>query len=255
MPRYADRVTGTADRFPSTHATWLDAQLAVVTRGAVDPAASASAGDARAALRTHLMQRYYDALQAYVRTPALVELGEPAEIVGEFFARSVDAPEFLRRWRESGMPLRRWMMNAIAFHCRGLLRDRRRDAARTEPVDDDRLEAIRPDPSDAGRAFDRAWAVALAGEAFGIAQAEAEAAGRPDDAMAFRLHALDGRTHAEIAELLGITPAQSGHAVRRVGQAMRDAVHRLLREEGVTADELDRAVEEVLLLVEEARGE
>ena len=232
------------DHFPSTHATWIDAQL-TIAEGSHAPADAA-----RQALRTHLMGRYYEALQAYVSTGSLVSLGEPAEIVGEFFARAVDAPEFLRRWRESGMPLRRWMMNAIAFHCRGAIRDRDRAAGRRAEIED--LDSVAATANDASRAFDRAWAVALAGEAFGIAQADADARSRPDDAAVFRMHAIDGLTHRQIAQQLGITEAQSAHAAKRVSDRMRQAVRDLLREEGVPAAGLEAAVAEVLALVEES---
>ena len=243
------------DHFPSTHATWIDAQLTIAEG---DPASGEAPGGgsataARAALRAHLMERYYDALRTYVRTGALVQLGEPDEIVGDFFAKTVDAPGFLRRWRDSGLTLRRWMMNAIAFHCQGALRDRQREQRRE--VSSHELDAKVGSSADASRAFDRAWAVALAGEAFAIAQADAEERGRPQDALAFRMHALDGMTHRDIAAQLGITETQCAHAARRVSERMREAVRTLLRDEGVAGGELDAAVAEVLALVGEAAGE
>ena len=248
-PRYPRGVP--VDHFPTTHATWIDAQLTIAERSR---AAGDEAGEtnAVAALRTYLMERYYDALRVYVRTGALVHLGEPEEIVGEFFARAVDTRALLVRWRESGMPLRRWMMNAIAFHCRGTERDRSRERRRT--MGDADLDAFRAPSPDAARAFDRAWAVALAGEAFAIAEREAEARDRPQDAVAFRMHALDGMTHRAIARELGISESQSANAAKRVSERMRAAVRDLLRDEGVPAGEIDAAVAEVLALVDEAAG-
>jgi hypothetical protein len=148
------------------------------------------------------------------------------------------------------MPLRRWMMNAMAFHCRGAIRDRDRSAGRRAEIED--LDSVAAAANDASRAFDRAWAVALAGEAFGIAQADADSRGRPDDATVFRMHAVDGLTHRQIAQQLGITEAQSAHAAKRVSDRMRQAVRDLLREEGVPAAGLEAAVAEVLALVEES---
>ena len=241
------------DHFPSTHATWIDAQLTIAEGGADKGAGDGAAGAARAALRAHLMERYYDALRTYVRTGALVRLGEPDEIVGEFFARTVDAPGFLRRWRESRLTLRRWMMNAIAFHCQGALRDQRRAAEREMASED--MDANASRSADAARAFDRAWAIALAGEAFAVAQRDAEERGRPQDALVFRMHALDGMKHREIGGQLGITETQSAHAARRVSERMREAVRTLLRDEGVPTADLEAAVAEVLELVGEAAGE
>jgi DNA-directed RNA polymerase specialized sigma24 family protein len=188
-----------------------------------------------------------------VRTSALVRLGEPEEIVAEFFVRAVDAPDFLRRWRDSNMPLRRWMMNAMAFHCRGELRDQNR--SRSRMLGSDGLSALQADAVDPARAFDHAWAVALANEAMSIAITDADERGRPNDALAFRLHVIDGMPYRSIAAQLSITIAQAEHAARRVGDRMREAVREILREEGVLPHAMDAAVAEVLLLVDEAAGE
>jgi DNA-directed RNA polymerase specialized sigma24 family protein len=66
------------------------------------------------------------------------------------------------------------------------------------------------------------------------------------------MHAVDGLTHRQIAQQLGITETQSAHAAKRVSDRMRQAVRDLLREEGVPAAGLEAAVAEVLALVEES---
>ncbi len=235
------------DHFPSTHETWIDGQLE--RAGAAEVR---DAGIARDTLMSHMMERYYEPLCVYVRTRSLVGLGEPAEIVGDFFARDFDAVAFLGRWRASGMPLRRWMMNAMALHCRGL----RRDASRAARRRDDAAEVTEVPDADARaeRAFDRAWAVSIANRAFWIAHSDAESRGRPQDALAFRLHALDELPHEAIARQLGITVAQSAHAYKRVSARMREAVSDLLRQDGVPPEALESAVAEVLALVREASG-
>lgn len=233
------------DHFPSTHETWIDGQLESAAQ-----ADGQGANAARDALRTHLMERYYEPLCAYVQTRALIGLGEPAEIVGEFFARDIDAVAFLTRWRSSGMQLRRWVMNAMALHCRGLLRDARRAAGRQGTAAD--MDEVPGTSARAERAFDRAWALGIASKAFWIAYSDAESRGRPQDALAFRLHALDELSHEAIARQLGVTVAQSAHACKRVSARMREAVGDLLRQDGVQPEMLHRAVEEVLALVREA---
>lgn len=235
------------DHFPSTHETWIDGQLE--RAGIAQPREAAVA---RAALASHLMERYYEPLCVYVRTRALVGLGEPADIVGDFFARDVDAVAFLGRWRASGMPLRRWVMNAMALHCRGLRRDAERAARRQDDSAD--VGDVPGADARAERAFDRAWAVSIANRAFWIAHADAESRGRLQDALAFRLHALDELPHEAIARQLGITVAQSAHAYKRVSARMREAVSDLLRQDGVPPEMLESAVVEVLALVREASG-
>jgi DNA-directed RNA polymerase specialized sigma24 family protein len=233
------------DRFPSTHETWIDGQLELAAQAVGDGAHAASS-----ALRAHLMERYYEPLCVYVRTRALMGLGEPAEIVGDFFARDTDAVGFLQRWRASGMPLRRWVMNAMALHCKGLQRDIARAAGRHTDATD--IEEVPSSSARAERAFDRAWAVSIAQRAFWIAHADSESRGRPQDALAFRLHAVDELPHEKIAQQLGITAAQSAHACKRVGARMREAVGDLLRQDGVPPEMLQSAVAEVLALVREA---
>ena len=244
------------DHFPSTHATWIEAQLTIAEGGdraaaAGDAGGRARAESARDALRRHVMGRYAAALTAYVSTPQLRRVGERDELVSGFFARTMSDPNFLPRWRASGLPLRRWLMNAMAFHCRGVVRDRQREEGRGATGDAvalaEQLAGGEPDPADA---FDRAWALALANEAYAQVQAELAARGRGEDDAVFRMHVVDGLAYAQVAERTGRTEAECLNAVRRVAGALRAAVRELLREEGVPASGLEAAVDEVLAIME-----
>jgi len=106
------------DHFPSTHATWIDAQLTIAERAG---AHTEDGQSARRALQQHLMQRYHEPLRAYVRGSSMRQLGDADELVGGFFADRVGAHGFLADWRESRMPLRRWLMNGISFYGRGVI--------------------------------------------------------------------------------------------------------------------------------------
>ena len=240
------------DHFPSTHATWIDAQL-TLAEGA-DPRAAAGAAQS---LRAHVMERYHRPLCAYVRTGAFARLGEPEDLVAGFFAKHLQGHEFMARWRTSGMPLRRWLMNAAGFHCRGLARDRARAAGR-EVLDaggeEGLLDALPSSEPDAERAFDRAWAVTLANEAHVIARSDADDRGRPDDYLAFRMHVVDRMEYDAIAAALGITTSQAKHAAARVGERMRVAVRELLRAEGIGAADIDAEVAKLMRLIEESAG-
>jgi hypothetical protein len=114
------------DHFPSTHATWIDAQLTIAERSR---AAGDAAGESNAvtALRRHLMERYHDALRAYVLGGSLRRLGEVDELIGGFFAERACRPGFLAQWRASGLPLRRWMMTGINLYGKTIVRERTRD--------------------------------------------------------------------------------------------------------------------------------
>ena len=246
-----------ADHFPSTHATWIDAQLTIAESGdraaaAGDAGGGARAESARDALRRHVMGRYAAALGAYVSTPQLRRVGERDELVSGFFARTMSDPGFFLRWKSSGMPLRRWLMNAMAFHCRGVVRDRQREDGRTAAVDAAALaESVAgAGGEDPAAAFDRAWALALANDAYAKVQAELAERSRGDDDDVFRMHVVDGMGYAQVAVRTGRTEAECRNAVRRVASALRAAVRDLLREEGVPESGLDAAVDEVLAIME-----
>lgn len=245
----------TSDVFPSTHATWIDAQLTIAedadrAAAAGDPSAAGRAESARDALRRHVMRRYADALAAYVSTPSVRQLAERDDLVSGFFARVLPDPGFFLRWKSSGMPLRRWLMNAMAFHCRGVARDRQRERGRSAGVDATAIEALGSGDSDAAAAFDRAWALALANEAYAQVQADLSARGRSDDDAVFRMHVVDGRTYAQVAAATGRSEAECLNAVRRVSAALRTAVKGLLAEEGVPSSGLKAAIDEVLAIME-----
>jgi DNA-directed RNA polymerase specialized sigma24 family protein len=160
-------------------------------------------------------------------------------------------PAFFVRWRGSGLPLRRWLMNAMAFHCRGVMRDSRREAARTFEVDGseiaESLQSAEPGPA---AAFDRAWALALTNEASRPVQTDLVSRGRGEDDAVFRMHVVEGLTYAQVSVRSGRTEAECLTPARRVSNALRAAVRDLLREEGVQESDMDAAVAEVLAIVE-----
>jgi DNA-directed RNA polymerase specialized sigma24 family protein len=242
------------DHFPSTHATWIDAQLTIAEDGdraacSGDAVGRARAEAARDALRRHLMERYADALRAYVRGSSLREMAEVDELVNGFFADAVARPDFLRDWRTHGGPLRRWMINGMLFHARGM----RRDAARRREHgvgDAAALEAIAPEHNaGAVRAFERSWANALLRSVCERVRAALEAEGDAHSFDAFRRHVIDGRTHAEVAGELGLPVAQVARLVRTVTDWVRAETVRVLIEEGVHRDDAQaelRHIEELL---------
>lgn len=240
-----------ADRFPSTHATWLDAQLTVVesadmrgTPGAADAAA------ARDALRRHVMERYTPALAAYASASGLRNAGERDEVIGGFYAGPLADPSFFTRWRRSGLPLRRWLMNAVSFHCRSLRRDAKRARDRSGPEPSGDVAALPGGDLDAAEAFDRAWALAVVNECYARIQHELAERGRDGDDRILRMHLFDGMPYEEIARAVGRSRNDCFNAVRRVATAVRAAVREVLREEGVPESGLDAAVAEILRLVE-----
>lgn len=243
------------DHFPSTHATWLDAQLTIMETAGDGSPAGRGALDG---LRRHLMERYHAALTLYVRGSSLRRLGEPDDIVGGFFAERVCKPGFLPQWRSSGLPLRRWMMTGINLYGKSLVRERTRDRLRAvggafehgdELGDADGAEgvlgAIASDEASAERAFERAWALAVLNAALAQVHAELLAQGRLDEYAIFRRRVVEGETYETIAPSVGRTPQQCAGATRLVTDRLREALRSALREDGVGTAELEQAVAEV----------
>jgi DNA-directed RNA polymerase specialized sigma24 family protein len=243
------------DHFPSTHATWLDAQLTIAEDGdrAVadgDAAGAERAAAARDAIRRHAMERYAVPLGAYVSATGLRASGERDELVSGFFAGPMADDAFFRRWRASGMPLRRWLMNAMSFHCRSVRRDAARERGREAgggAADHAMQSAVE---SDAAMAFDRAWALSIVNEAYARVQDELASSGRGGEDEVLRMHVIDGVPYEDVARALGMSRAECFNAVRRTAARIREAVRDLLREEGVSNSDLDAALAEVMRLVE-----
>lgn len=234
------------DHFPSTHATWIGAQLTIIE----DSGTEAPAG--RAAHRTlagYLMERYREPLRAYVSGSGLRDLGEPDELVAGFFAHLLGTHGSLLRWRSSGLPLRRWLMHGMAFHGRSLRKDRLRDRERASLEDLAAMGHEPADDADGVHAFDRSWALQLVNEAHRVAHAQCAERGMLDQYEVFRLHVVEGLPYAVIAPRTGRTAPQCANATRQVGAMLRESMRELLRGEGVAPGELDATVAEVQRLV------
>ena len=244
----------TVDHFPSTHATWIDAQLMIAEEGeraaaGGDAPGAARAERARSALRRHVMERYAAALGAYASAGGLRGAGERDDLVSGFFAGPLADEAFFRRWRSSGMPLRRWLMNAMSFHCRGIRRDAARERERRGASSATEAEPHAAAQADAARAFDRAWALSIVNEAYGRVQRDLAENGRGGEDEVLRMHVIDGMPYEQVAAALGMSRAECFNAVRRTAGRIRDAVVELLREEGVPGSELEAALAEVMRLV------
>ena len=250
------------DHFPSTHGTWITVQLDTIADAERDlDGASADAAQrreqvaqARRALREHLMNRYAGALAAYVSGPDFRQLGEPDDLVGGLFARALSDDTFLAKWRQSGMPLRRWLMNAMSFHCRGLIRDRMRERNRTssatQPWESSESRSLHSRAADsehdAGRAFERAWALSLVNEAYARVQANLRAEGRDQDDAVLRMHVMEGMTYDQVASALGMTRQDCFNAVRRITPRIRAVLHELLRDDGVPPQDIGAAIDQMI---------
>jgi DNA-directed RNA polymerase specialized sigma24 family protein len=256
------------DHFPSTHGTWLSTHIDTIVRAELEDgrttagSARADVAQARRALRDHLMHRYAQALTAYVSASHFRQLGEPDDLVGGFFVRVLSDDDFMLRWRQSGLPLRRWLMNAMRFHCRGIARDVARERGRThggrthaDPVGGGLgLEQLTEESRhEASRAFDRAWALTLVNDAYARVQQMLREEGLVQDDAVLRMHVMESMTYEQVAGALGLSRQDCFNAMRRIAARVRAALSDLLLDEGVPKSAVDTAIADVMRLIESRR--
>ena len=220
--------------FPTTQATWLIEH---------------ARGDepALAAVAARIIERYAQPLEAYAQGSSLREIAEPRELVHAFliakFATPATCRAYLEAWNASGLTLRRWMMNGLLLHVRGIVRDAQR--SREKPLDASiaSLASAQPDPA---AAFERAWAKAILAEACAQVEQALVAEGRDRAWRVFRLHALDGVAYRDLEAEFALSRQQMADLVRGVTARLRARIRELLDEEGRFGDD---AIDEVVRLL------
>jgi hypothetical protein len=238
-----------SDHFPSTHATWIAER---VTRSADPDAHPALARAARDELNAHVMQRYFAPLRAYVQGSGWRGLGESADLVNGFFASRLDRADYLLQWRDSGLPLRRWLMNGLLLHLHERSRAERRQARRAEPRDPGLLERVASaaeHDADAERAMDRAWAEAVVEAAVRDTVEALGQAGRAAAWQAFRRHFVDGVAYDALARETGSSAKELKAQVKLVQRWLRAGIERVLQQDGVAAEAIEAETDRLVAML------
>jgi DNA-directed RNA polymerase specialized sigma24 family protein len=231
------------DHFPTTHQTWLCERI-----GVVDDAA-------HRAVVQHVMQRYFEPLRAYVKGSSLRNFGDSADLVNDFFAARLGDPAYLERWIDSGLPLRRWLVNGLLLHVRnrGIAESRRRargDAGvGTSGTGGDATMSVESVEPGALEALERAWAIGLVTEAHDRVRAGLLAENRETWWECFRLHVLHGLPYADACPMAGVSTANGANIVRAVSKRLAAMLAELLTREGVAEAEIDAELEVIQRLV------
>jgi DNA-directed RNA polymerase specialized sigma24 family protein len=226
----------TRDHFPTTHQTWLSERVGV----------------ANDEVARHVMQRYFEPLRAYVKGSSLRNFGDSADLVNDFFAARLGDPNYLERWIDSGLPLRRWLVNGLLLHVRnrGIAESRRRargDAGVGGPEQQANLSSAEPG---ALEALERAWAIGLVTEAHDRVRAGLVAEHRENWWECFRLHVLHGLPYADACPLAGVATANGANIVRAVSKRLAAMLSELLARDGVAENDIDAELEVIQRLVQ-----
>lgn len=210
---------------------------------------SAVEGEPTAARIARITRRFAAPLRAYIDASMLAARLDDADglvtaFLDDFAAARVDPALNLDRWRESGLPLRRWLVQAFLVFAREREQQLRRAAeAAAKPASSPCVGcacgsaaacggggAIGLEPG-AFEEFERAWSRTLLSEAG--ARLRRELAGEDDlNAWeAFQRHHFGRAEFAEIARELGITAAEARARARRAAPRFEAALVDLVREE------------------------
>jgi len=240
---------GTTDHFPSTHATWLAERVTLSVDPDTEPALARAARDE---LNAHVMSRYFAPLRAYAQGSGWRGLGESADLVNGFFASRLDRPDYLVQWRESGLPLRRWLMNGLLLHLHERARNERRASRRAELRDPGLLERVVGDAEhapDDERAMDRAWAEAVVEAAVRETVQELERAGRAQAWATFRRHFVDGVAYDAIARDTGVPVKELKAHAKLVQRWLRAGIERVLQQDGVAAEAIEAETDRLVAML------
>jgi len=219
------------DVFPSTYQSWITRKLAE------GPAA-------RLELSRHIMDVYARALEIYFCGCADRWLGEPQEVVAGFFADRLAREDFLSDWQQSGLRLRRWLMNAFSFYLAELRRTKRRDA-QVSAIPTDRPAATRS-PHDE---VDRAFVEVVIHEALRIAQCQCADQGLEQHWGVFFRHYYEGQPYDSVGLEFGVAPSRAAVMSRTAARRFRQALRDLLGRDGVPPEQIDEEIRSLLEVV------
>jgi DNA-directed RNA polymerase specialized sigma24 family protein len=238
--RHAARYSpGVPDLFPSTARTWISEQFATIELGGVD------ADTARERLRSHVMEHYARPLAAYVRATSIARTLslDADDVVHDFLAHRVSRAGFFERYAESGLPLRRYLMNGVFF----LLRERLADRAARGGNDLAELAALETRVSPrADLVFERAWAESMLELAADHVAQELEASGDGTAWEIYRRHFIDGASYDEIARVMSLGSADIRNEIRRAGRRLERMLLAILRAEGIPESDAEAELRRIL---------
>jgi len=228
-----DQVTSSKKRrpneaFPETLRTWLGEQL----EGSPDGLCSA---------REHIMRVYAEPMAVYIRGSSFRKLDDPDDLVRGFFADRLSRETYLNQWRESGRPLRFWLIVGLKHYLLEETRRRRRgnagalyesDAAGTEPASDG--------------AYFKAVAIGVVREAISQTGERCRKAGLDEHWMIFRRRYIGGECYAQIAAEAGITPGRAAVMARTAAARFRDTLRESVGWDGATPSEIEDEIRSLM---------
>ncbi len=191
----------------------------------------------------HVMEVYAGPLAIYCRGSSLRWIGDPDDLVRGFFADRLSREAFLDRWRESGRPLRYWLIVGFKHFLYEEARRKKRDdgASVLQPDSFDESDETQPES-----AFERACARAIVRGALERCAASCEKDGLEEHFDVFRRHYIGGESYESIAAETSNEPRRLSVMSRTVATRFKRALRDLAGWDGASAEQVDGEVRQLM---------
>lgn len=224
--------------FPETQIGWLEERLD-------------EGQDSYSEINAHIMHVYYRPLQYYfLGLKGLRNLGEPEDIVNGFFADRLSRQDFMPKWRESGLRLRRWLMNGLHFYLKERIRAQNRDRPSSAPVEELQV-AIEPTNPEGD--FEREFANSIVTEALKRVQDICKSKGLLDHWDIFIRHHYHSESYKDFAHEYRVEPVRASVMARTVRDRFRAVIRDLLIDDGVKPNDIECEIRSLLEAMSDER--
>ncbi len=189
------------------------------------------------------MSLYARPLAIFMAGSTFASVGDPQEVVQEFFADRLAQEGFLHRWLVSKKQLRHWLIIAFRHH----LFERDRECKKSLPVQGTvpGMDSFAVAPA-AEKAFDREYALNVVREALKIAEATCATAGLIEHWYIFVQHQYHERSYEDLSRETDRDVSRLIVMFRTATNHLRNAVRRMVAWEGATDQEIDEEIHRLM---------
>lgn len=224
------------EHFNPTQRTWINEQLDLGDRGLFE-------------VRTHIAQTYHTPLELYFSATSWARERRhdpdwsPDTVVHEFLADRLSRDDYLRKWIESGLRMRRWLINGLHLYLNEHYRKTRRIGG-----GDEALDAV-PVQAEPGLDADRVMVCGMVRQSIKQVVTGFESAGQDAHAKAFVMAYLEQAGVSTIAEALDMTAGQIKGMLRLARTRFKAAFLELLERDGIPPGRLEEEIQAIMEVV------
>ena len=218
------------DAFPSTRHTWIGEKLQQGRTGHDE-------------VTSHIMNLYARPLSVFMAGSSFSSVGDPYEIVQDFFADRLTQEGFLHNWLLSKRQLRHWLIVAFRHYLFERIRERTKSRDLSGKVST--MESFTVAPA-AEKDYHRQIALSVVREALRMAEASCTTAGFVEHWHIFVQHQYHDRSYEDISQETGRDISRLKVMSRTATNHLRQSVRRLVAWEGADDQEIDEEIRRLM---------